>query len=425
MSASPTSLRAWRLRLVGAAALGALALASCSRPAAPGRPPEPGDKAVAMVGGQPVWASDVRREAVAQGLIAEGEPLDVGSARFHQVLDEVIDQKLLAAEALKRRLDRDPMVRRRIAAARERILGDALLGREADAAVSESAIKGLYDEQVRLAGQTDEVHIRQIVAANPADAAAAKAQIAGGAPFDAVAMQRSVDAGTRFNGGDLGYVAEDALPPAYEVALKGARAGDLVGPFQADAGWVVIRLEDRRAETAPSMAEARPQIVSFLHLSGVKAVLEGLRKRTPPKLLIGPATPGEGPSEPASAPARALAPAPPAAGSPASPASPARAANAAPAAPSKAAAPPPSPKLVAASPAPAAKPRPRPHRTYQASAETAQSAPAAPTSPPVIAPRLTPSARPAPPAAPASPPVLAIPPAPPAPAKTPSPETTP
>ena len=60
-------------------------------------------------------------------MISEGEPLDVSSDLFRQVLDEVVDQKLLAAEALKRKMDREPLAQRRLAAARERILGDMLV----------------------------------------------------------------------------------------------------------------------------------------------------------------------------------------------------------------------------------------------------------------------------------------------------------
>jgi peptidyl-prolyl cis-trans isomerase C len=69
------------------------------------RAPEPGDRAVAKVQDQTIWASDVKREAVAQGLVGEGEPLDVTSDLFRRVLDEVIDQKLLAKEAERRGLD--------------------------------------------------------------------------------------------------------------------------------------------------------------------------------------------------------------------------------------------------------------------------------------------------------------------------------
>ena len=292
-----------KIRGLAVVFLAGLALAACHRPGVRGRPPEPGDKAVAVIGQQTVWASDVKREAVSQGLIAEGEPLDISSVTFHEVLDEVIDQKLLAAEAVRRGLDKDPLTQRRIAAARERILGDALIDSQADASVSESAIKGLYDEQVRLSGQTDELHIRQIVTANPADAEAVKRQLQGGAAFDGVAQQRSVDAASRFNGGDLGYVAADAMPQAYSAALANAKAGDIVGPVHTDEGWVLLKLDDRRPEKPLSMDEARPQIVRFLHLSEVRDTIEQLRHKTPPKLLIGPATDASGAlREPASAP---------------------------------------------------------------------------------------------------------------------------
>ena len=85
------------LRPVLASALLALTLtAACGRGDVE-TPPEKDDLVVARVLERSVWASDVRREAVAQGLIGEGEPLDVKSELFRRVLDEVVDQKLLAA----------------------------------------------------------------------------------------------------------------------------------------------------------------------------------------------------------------------------------------------------------------------------------------------------------------------------------------
>src|SRR5581483_1860519 len=96
---------------VAAAAL-ALTFASvggCDRRADRVKPPQPGDVAVATVDGRPIWASDIRREATAQGLIRPGQTPDSGSAQFHQLLDEVIDQKVLAAEARAERVQDDPL----------------------------------------------------------------------------------------------------------------------------------------------------------------------------------------------------------------------------------------------------------------------------------------------------------------------------
>ena len=279
-----------------------LILVACGDRGGDERPPQPGDEAVARVDGKTVWASDVKREAVAQALIGEGEPLDISSDLFRRVLDEVIDQKLLAAEALKRNLDEDPVAQRRLAAARERILGDMLVESVVSDAVNENAIRGLYQEQLKLARQSEEIRARQILVATLEEGEAVKNLLATGASFEALAMERSTDAATRFNGGDLGYFTTDVMPEAYEGALKDAKAGDIVGPFEVEGGFAVVRIEDRRLEEPITLEAARPQIIRFLTYDQVRDLLEKLRRRAKVETLIGAAqdVPGA-PVEPADA----------------------------------------------------------------------------------------------------------------------------
>ena len=300
-----------------AAAFCLVLLAACSQPGGDNRAPEPGDTAVARINDQTIWASDVKREAVAQGLIGEGEPLDISTDLFHRVLDEVIDQKLLSAEAVKRRIENDPLAKRRLAAARERILGDMLVDNVVEQAVNDKAIKTLYDEQLKLAKQSQEYHVRQILSAIEADADAIRKLLSTGASFEALAMDRSTDSATRFGGGDLGYLTADAMPTTYADALKTAQTGQVIGPFKTDAGWVILKVEDQRLEKPISLDEARPQIVRFLTLDQVRDLLEKLRSQSAVKVLIGP--PPAGPDtlhEPASAPAGALTPGPVGPGAP-------------------------------------------------------------------------------------------------------------
>ena len=304
------------VRLATILAVGAvLVLGACSREAVSDKPPERGDVAVAKVDGRSIWKSDVNREAVAQGLIGEGEPLDVSSDLFRRVLDEVVDQKLLAAEALKRRLDRDPVAQRRLAAARERILGDMLVEGVVDRAVNENAIRALYQEQLKLSKQSEEIRARQILVATEAEAMAVQKLLASGASFEALALERSVDTATRFNGGDLGYFTTDVMPGPYEAALKASKVGEVVGPFKTEAGWAVVKIEDRRLEQPITLEEARPQIVRFLTYDEVRELLEKLRGQTKVQVLVAPpqAVPGA-PKEPASAPKGAPPPAAAAAG---------------------------------------------------------------------------------------------------------------
>ena len=278
-----------------------LGLAGCQGRERSEDPPEAGDLVVARVNGVPVWTSDVKREAVAQGLIGEGEPLDPASEPFRRTTDEVIDRRLLAAEAARRKLDRDPAVQRRLAAARERILADLVVDATVTGAISESAIRSLYQEQVRLSRQTEEIRARQIIVASQPEAEAIRKLLGSGGSFEALAMERSLDAATRFNGGDLGYFTVDIMPDSYAAALKAAKAGQTIGPFPVEGGWALVKIEDRRPEEPITLEAARPQIVRFLTYDQVRDLLEKLRGQAKIQTFLRttPDVPGQ-PREPAS-----------------------------------------------------------------------------------------------------------------------------
>ncbi len=281
-----------------------LVIAACGQHKGSEKPPEAGDVAVARVDGHTVWVSDVKREAVAQGLIGEGEPLDLQSDLFRQVLQEVIDQKLLAAEAIKRKLDKDPLAQQRLDSARERILSDMLVEGVVEKAVTQSAINDLYQEQLRLARNSDELKARQIVVATQAQGEEIKKLLTTGASFDALAMQRSTDSATRFNGGDFGgYFTLDVMPEPYQVALKDAKIGDVIGPFAVDGGFALVRVDEKRQEDPITLDAARPQIVRFLTYDKVRDLLERLRAGAKVETFLpkSPELPGA-PQEPANAP---------------------------------------------------------------------------------------------------------------------------
>ena len=287
-----------------------LGVAGCGRGAGSDRPPEPGDRAVARVQDQTIWASDVKREAVAQGLVGEGEPLDVTSDLFRRVLDEVIDQKLLATEADRRGLDNSALAQRRLEATRERILGDMLVETVVNGTISDKAVETIYQEQVRLAQTSEEIRVRLILSRTRAEADAVIGILAQGAAFEAVAAESSIDDATRYSGGDLGYRTLDVMPEAYANALRDKPAGSTVGPFQTEGGWAVLRVEDRRRETPPTLEQARPQIVRYLTYEGVRQLLEQLRGKAKVDILLEGDRAGS--QEPASAPrpAPAATPAP-------------------------------------------------------------------------------------------------------------------
>lgn len=267
-------------------------LAACSGSGAGDRAPEPGDRVVASVEDRNVWASDVKREAVAQGLLGEEEPLELSSDLFRRVLDEVVDQKLLAREAERRGLDRSALAQRRLAASRERILGDMLVENEVNTRVNDQKVEALYQRQLRIAQTTEEIRVRLILSRTRPEADGVIGILAQGAAFSAVATERSIDEATRFSGGDLGYSTLDVMPQAYSDALRGVSSGATVGPIQTEGGWAVLKVEDRRKESPPTLEQARPQIVRYLTYDGVRDLLAQLRGKAEVEILLPPASTG-------------------------------------------------------------------------------------------------------------------------------------
>jgi len=176
-------------------------------------------------------------------------------------------------------------------------------------AVSEQAVERLYAEQQRLARATEEVRVRLILAPTREQADAVLGVLGQGAAFEAVAAQRSIDDATRYSGGDLGYSTLDVLPGAYATALQGKTPGQVVGPIQTETGWAVLKVEDRRVETPPTLEQARPQIVRYLTYEGVRQLLEQLRGKAEVEITLNDAKA----SSPASTPADKVT-VPPAAG---------------------------------------------------------------------------------------------------------------
>ena len=292
------------LRLIYLPAMLALSLsiAACNKTTVSNEaPPEAGDVAVARIDGETIWTSDVRAEAIAQGQIGPGEPLDVTSDLFSRTLEEVIDQRLLAKAAMAKGLEKSTTAQRRLRAAHDRILGDMLVETSIDRDIDDKAVKDHYDEQVKLSKQSEEIRTRLILLRTKAEADAALKQLQGGALFEAMAMEKSIDQGTRFNGGDMGYFTTDIMPQAYKGVLATAKTGDTVGPVQVDGGWALLRVEDRRPEQLPTLEEERPIIMRYLIYNQVAGMLNSLRKKAKVELLVKPSQTGSG-QEPDSAP---------------------------------------------------------------------------------------------------------------------------
>ncbi len=239
--------------------------------------PDEADPVVARVDGTVIRRSDVEREALAQDGEDHNAPAP-GDEAFQRVLEELIDQRLLALEARRRGLHRSEEARRRLALAEERILGNVLVETALADAVTEDTIERIYQEQIRLIQLGEEVRARHILVDTREEADAIAALLAGGRDFAELAVAMSQDPATRLEGGDLGYFTRQGILPSFGAVAFATPEGGVSAPFQTESGWHILQVVDRRRQPPPSLEQMRPNIIQFYTYDQLEALVDGLRQ---------------------------------------------------------------------------------------------------------------------------------------------------
>jgi len=83
------------------------------------------------------------------------------------------------------------------------------------------------------------------LAAGKKDALAARKRIVGGEKFAKVASEVSQDPGSAKSGGDLGFFTRGTMDPAFEDAAFSLKANVVSDPVQSTFGWHIIEVLDR------------------------------------------------------------------------------------------------------------------------------------------------------------------------------------
>jgi peptidyl-prolyl cis-trans isomerase C len=205
--------------------------------------------------------------------LLRGKPVtDVTPEDKNQVLDQMINMQLIASQAAKDGLDKDPDVIARLDLLHTQILADA---------AAQKYIKSLAPTDQELHAEYDavsdktEYHARHILVASKEKAEALIKKIKGGAKFEDVAKAESTDS-SKSSGGDLGWFTTARMVKPFGDAVKVLKKGEMTTePVQTQYGWHIIKLEDMR--DAP-FEQLKPQLSNALVQKKFQAYIEGLKK---------------------------------------------------------------------------------------------------------------------------------------------------
>ena len=202
--------------------------------------------------------------------------------RVQASLNNLLVNRTLAARARAAGLDKEAALERRIALETDRILAAQLLAKiERDARAefdrnperNRMRARELYLVTAKNYATAEEIDVSHLLIStekNSVDAAyaaaeAARAKLAGGADFSALAREISDDRTAKSNGGRLSWFRRGAMDPAFEsAAFALANPGDLSPPVRSRFGVHVIRLEGRKPARQPTFEEVEAQVVEEL-----------------------------------------------------------------------------------------------------------------------------------------------------------------
>jgi peptidyl-prolyl cis-trans isomerase C len=174
--------------------------------------------------------------------------------------EQVVVEDLLLAEARRRQYQREPALRRRLEVREAELLADRLFALEVgpQAAVSDSALRSLYElrpDQYRLSPAAE---VQEILAADQATADSLKAMILAGADMGQLARQHSTRAWAREKEGMLGVLSRDSAGygPLLPLALE-APVDSLQGPVLLGGEYSLFRVVRRIPDRPASFEEAK------------------------------------------------------------------------------------------------------------------------------------------------------------------------
>jgi peptidyl-prolyl cis-trans isomerase C len=215
---------------------------------------------IAKVNGAEIRQSDL---AVAEEELGPSLQQMDPATRRENLISFLIDMKIVAKAAEAKKIGDAADFKQKLAFAHDRLLMDSLLANEGKAAVTDDAMKKVYEDATKQVSGEKEVHARHILVPTEEEAKAIKADLDKGADFAKLAKEKSKDPGAA-DGGDLGFFTKEQMVPEFSAVAFALAPGKVSDPVKSQFGWHVIKVEEVRDRKPPPFDQVKGQIETFV-----------------------------------------------------------------------------------------------------------------------------------------------------------------
>lgn len=258
---------------------GLAALTGCNAAETAGKPEAKSaavssSKPVAIVNGVAIPQSQYN--LLKQDRIQQGQP---DNAQTEAALrDSLINAQILAQQATKMGLDKDPTLQTRLDLVKTEMLAKAYLANYVKThPISEAELKAQYDK-VKAQMGTKEYEVSHILVGSEAEAKKIIAELnSKKAKFEDLAKKESKDSSAA-KGGLIGWAAPSNLVKEFSDAMVQLKKGEYTKtPVHTQFGWHVIRVDNIRDLKIPPFSEVKDQLRGQMEQEMVKKEITDMR----------------------------------------------------------------------------------------------------------------------------------------------------
>jgi peptidyl-prolyl cis-trans isomerase C len=258
-------------RVLLASAISLLTLSACN--------PTDNQKAAVAATVNGTAISESRIEMVLKQGIAQGQPATPELRK--KIIDQLSMQLLISQEAIKKGIDKNHEVLDQLDLTRQSILANAFVQDYLKSnPVSDDMVKAEY-EKIKAQMSGNEYKARHILVEKEAEAKDIIAKLKKNPKaFESLAKARSKDAGTKANGGELGWFDPRAMVPEFGAAVAKLAKGQFTQePVKSQFGYHVILLEDSRPKMIPPLDQVKSQLQQQVQQQNLQKLFDDMKAK--------------------------------------------------------------------------------------------------------------------------------------------------
>jgi len=184
-----------------------------------------------------------------------------GRRTNEEVLNALIDVKLVDIEALSRHYDQDREFREAVERYEDQLMRNKFIDEVIipKVTVSDADLQGCYVKYQKRFLRPFSYRLQQITVGTSAEADEVVSSLRSGTDFSWLAKSRSIDSAAQ-DGGDIGWLTKEQMSQALGEAVEALKPGEITGVIPKDAEFIVVRLREKTGGDVPELDKIKSDI---------------------------------------------------------------------------------------------------------------------------------------------------------------------